>query len=142
MRSLVILLAEDNPGDVLLVRQALREHFSDIEMFVADTGEKAAALLDRVGKELPRPDVLVLDLNLPGVEGTELFQKVRDHPLCADTPIVVVTSSNSPKDRAWTATFGIAHYFRKPSDFDEFMKLGAVVREIVDSSGRNGPRVV
>lgn len=128
---LVILLAEDNPGDVFLVREALREHRLDFELFVAENGEKITALLERLGKTVPQPDVLLLDLNLPGVEGREMFVQVRAHPLCTNVPIVVVTSSDSPKDRAWTSKFDVSHYFRKPSEFDEFLKLGAVVRDVV-----------
>jgi DNA-binding response OmpR family regulator len=133
---LVILLAEDNPGDVFLVREALREHRLEFELFVADNGDRVTALLERLGKTVPQPDVLLLDLNLPGIEGKQLFQQVRAHPLCANVPIVVVTSSDSPKDRAWTSEFGVSYYFRKPSEFDEFLALGAVVREVTESAAK------
>jgi CheY-like chemotaxis protein len=127
---LVILLVEDNPGDVLLVREALREQRLEYELFVADNGDKAARLLSRLGSSVPAPDVLLLDLNIPGIDGKELFQRVRAHPLCVDTPLVVVTSSDSQRDREWTGEFNVSHYFRKPSDFQEFLKLGAIVRKL------------
>lgn len=130
---LIILLAEDNVGDVLLVREALREQAIEFEMFVAENGEKAVLLLDRLGREVPCPDLILMDLNLPGVEGPELFKKVRAHPVCSEVPIIVVTSSDSPKDRAWTREFGVSHYFRKPSSYEEYMKLGSVVREVVSA---------
>ncbi len=127
---LVLFLAEDNPGDVLLVRQALREHRLEFELFVAPDGDKLDALLRRVGKEVPAPDVLLLDLNIPRADGPELFRRVRSHPLCADAPLIVFSSSDSPRDRSWTSEFRVSRYFRKPSEWEEFMKLGEVVREV------------
>lgn len=128
---LSIFLAEDNPGDVMLVRQALHEHKLDFDLFIAETGAGVVGLLDRIGKDLPVPDLFLLDLNLPGIEAPELFRRVRDHADCANAPIVVVTSSESSRDRAWTARFRISHYFRKPLEFEEYMKLGAVVRTVL-----------
>lgn len=126
-----IFVVEDNPADVFLVRQALQQEQLNFQLFLAEDGDTALSLLDRVGKGVPTPDVLLLDLNLPGVDGHELFQRVRQHPLCKDVPIVVFTSSDSPRDRAWTSDFQISHYFRKPSDYDEFMKLGEIIRSLV-----------
>jgi CheY-like chemotaxis protein len=129
---LVVLLAEDNAGDVLLVHEALREHELDFEIFVARDSRSMTELLARVGNDVPRPDVLLLDLNLPGIDGKDLFVLVREHPLCADVPLIVITSSDSDKDRHWTDTFGVTHYFRKPSDYEEFIQLGTLVREAVE----------
>lgn len=67
---------------------------------------KVNAYLERLGMDRPRPSVLLLDLNLPRIEGPELFRRVREHPLCVDVPLIVVTSSDSPSDRAWTRHFG------------------------------------
>lgn len=128
---LAIFLAEDNPGDVMLVRQALHEHKIDFELYLAETGGGVTRLLDRIGHDIPRPDLFLLDLNLPGIEAQELFRRVREHEYCGDAPIVVVTSSESSRDRAWTAHFRINHYFRKPLEFEEYMKLGAIVRNVL-----------
>jgi CheY-like chemotaxis protein len=129
--SVRIFVVEDNPADVFLVRQALQQEQLNFQLFLAEDGDAALSLLEQVGKGVPAPDVLLLDLNLPGVDGPELFQRVRQHPLCKDVPIVVFTSSDSPKDRAWTSDFQISHYFRKPSDYDEFMKLGGIIRSLI-----------
>lgn len=71
------------------------------------------------------------DLNLPKVEGHQLLARFRSHPLCRQTPVVVVPSSDAPRDREEAALLGAARYFRKPSDLDEFMQLGAVVRDAI-----------
>lgn len=121
-----ILLAEDNFGDVLLVRQALTEHRIHHELHVVKDGDEALQFLDRMGEtgEPPCPDVLLLDLNLPKVDGPQVLQAFRKHPACAKTPVVVVTSSDAPADRKRAAALGATAYFRKPYDLSEFMKLG------------------
>lgn len=137
---IVIFLAEDNPGDVFLVRHALQERQLDFELFVAEDGDKIEALLDRIGKDVPAPHILLLDLNLPKMDGPELFRRVRSHPACADVPLVVVTSSDSPKDHAWTGGFRVSHYFRKPSRLAEFMQLGEIIETLTcDAAGAAQP---
>ena len=135
MRVLVqILLAEDNQGDVLLVREALKEHHVEHELHVVKHGLQAERYIKRIGEasDAPCPDVLLLDLNLPHRDGHELLQLFRAHPLCAATPVIVVTSSDAEKDRKRAAELGATRYFRKPADIDEFIRLGAVVREVVE----------
>jgi CheY-like chemotaxis protein len=129
-KRLAVLLAEDNAGDVFLVREALLEHRLDFELYLAGDGDKLTALLERVGIDVPAPDVLMLDLNLPCIDGPELFRRVRAHPLCAHTPLIVISSSDAARDHAWTSEFGVSHYFRKPSHLDEFLQLGAIVRKL------------
>jgi CheY-like chemotaxis protein len=129
-KRLAVLLAEDNAGDVFLVREALLEHGLDFELYLAGDGDKLTALLERVGIDVPAPDVLMLDLNLPCIDGPELFRRVRAHPLCAHTPLIVISSSDAARDHAWTSEFGVSHYFRKPSHLDEFLQLGAIVRKL------------
>lgn len=126
--ALVVFLAEDNAGDVFLVRLALSEHHLDFELLVAEHGDQVTELLERIGKDLPAPNVLLLDLNLPRMDGPELFSRVRAHPLLKDVPLIVVTSSDSPKDHAWTSEYRVSYYFKKPSNLEEFLQLGAVIR--------------
>jgi CheY-like chemotaxis protein len=140
-KHLRIFLAEDNAGDVELVREALHEHNIDYEMTLARDGMAARHFLERAGKtpDAPVPDLLLLDLNLPKADGHELFSMLRANPLCSRTPVIVVTSSNAPKDRERAAALGAAHYFQKPADLSEFMKLGSVILDI--AAGRHsGPR--
>jgi CheY-like chemotaxis protein len=130
---LQILLAEDNQGDVLLVQQALEEHHIPHELHVVADGEEALRFVAHMGKtgEAPCPDVLLLDLNLPKTDGPQVLNEFRRHPECAHVPVIVVTSSDLPKDRAHIDALGVSCYFRKPTDLDAFLQLGAIVRKVV-----------
>jgi CheY-like chemotaxis protein len=130
-----ILLAEDNPGDILLVQQALEVHQIPHDLHIVQDGDEALEFVARMGKPdgVPCPDLVLLDLNLPKVDGPEVLTEFRKHPLCARTPVVVITSSDALKDRERMAEFDIARYFRKPSDLDAFLQLGAVVRDVIES---------
>ena len=130
---LQILLAEDNYGDVLLVGEALREHRLDHHLYVVRDGLQAERYIERIGQtdDAPCPDILLLDLNLPHRDGHELLQLFRAHPLCREKPVIVVTSSGAENDRKKAAELGATRYFQKPSDIDEFIQLGAVIREVV-----------
>ena len=127
-----ILLAEDNQGDVLLVKQALEEHHILHELHVARDGAEAIEYLATMGSpgHPPCPDLMLLDLNLPKIDGADVLREFRKHRSCLLTPVIVVTSSDTQKDRNRMADLGVAHYFRKPSDLDDFMKLGEIVRQI------------
>lgn len=127
-----IVLAEDSRADIFLVRQALAQSGLEHELLIIDDTSGAMSLLNRIGEDLPRPDLVLMDLNLPRVDGTELIRLFREHPECKSVPVIVVTSSDSPKDRARTAELGISEYFRKPSDLMEFMRLGSVVRSVLE----------
>jgi CheY-like chemotaxis protein len=134
MKLLKILLAEDNPGDVFLVREALVEHRIEHELFVVPDGACALDYIDQIGKtpSAPCPDLFLLDLNLPKVDGHQVLEHFRNHPLCTSTPVVIVTSSDIPLDRERVARLEAARYFRKPKEIDEFMQLGVLVKEVVD----------
>ena len=81
--------------------------------------------------ELPCPDIVLLDLNLPRVKGDAILARLRQSPLCSKVPIVIVSSSNAPKDREVATGLGATDYFCKPNDLDHFMRLGAVVKGII-----------
>jgi len=130
-----ILLAEDNPADVLLVREAFEHHGLDVELVVKRDGEEMLRLLDRMeAGELPCPDVVLLDLTLPRRNGIEVLRQIRQGSRCGKTPVIIVTSSDALKDRESVAQLGATSYFRKPSSFDEFMRLGKVVNEVIEQS--------
>jgi len=127
-------LAEDNPGDAFLVREALTTRLPGIEISIREDGEQMMRWIDLLDNGEARvPDVILLDLNLPRITGEEVLWKLRHSPVCRDVPIVVVTSSDSPRDRAATARLGVIRYFRKPMDYDEFMKLGDLVSAVLAS---------
>ena len=127
-----ILLAEDNPGDIHLVRQCLRRHAIENELHVVQDGEEGIRYVVGVGGpgEPPCPDVILLDLNLPKADGLDVLREFRKSHTCLGTRVIVVTSSDAPRDRARAAELGIDYYFCKPSSFNEFMRLGAVVKEL------------
>lgn len=140
MKQIQVLLAEDNSGDVFLVREALRLQRMDYVLRVLKDGVEANAYLERMGSgpESPCPDVFLVDLNLPSGDGHDLLEKFRAHAGCATIPVVVVTSSDAPRDRERAAKSGANAYFRKPSDLKEFMELGAVVANVVGEAQDRG----
>jgi CheY-like chemotaxis protein len=133
-------MAEDNDADVDLVREAFREHNIDCELTVAHDGANASEYIDDVAAgRRPPPDMFLLDLNLPQTDGHELFASIRICPLCVDAPVIVLTSSDAPRDRDRARALGASVYFRKPSDLLEFLQLGAIVSQLIDGR-RSQPR--
>jgi chemotaxis family two-component system response regulator Rcp1 len=127
-----VLLAEDNPGDVLLIREALKGMGFDFELTVKHDGELMLSHIDSIDKgEKSCPDIVLLDLNLPKTNGHLLLERMRKVGFCRGVPIIVVTSSDSARDRELAERLGATSYFRKASDYDEFMRLGAVVKRYV-----------
>ena len=136
-KPLRIFLAEDNPGDVMLIREALREHQIEHELLHVSDGSAAKAYLESLGN-LPaeeRPDLLLFDLNLPKCDGDQLLALFRADRRFADTPVIIVTSSNAPRDRERAVELGASRYFRKPSDLNEYLQLGVIVRDVIESRG-------
>ena len=130
------MLAEDNAGDVLLIREALQFEDLENELIVQPDGDQMFRYIERIDAgQAACPDIVILDLNLPKKNGHTLLARIRQSAVCSHIPVVIVTSSNSPADREAAAQLGVSDYFRKPSDFDEFMRLGALVRKLVSKSG-------
>ena len=124
-----ILVVEDEPElNALLADQLQREGYS---VGCAFDGIEAVATVER-----DRYDLVILDWMLPKLDGPEILSEFRKHPRCLGTPVIVMSSSDARKDRARMEALGIARYFKKPSDLDEFLKLGAVVREVVEEKSR------
>jgi CheY-like chemotaxis protein len=131
-----ILLAEDNEADVYLIREALKEHGIASPVRVASDGKEALQILSQLGlhPEENRLGLIILDLNLPRHDGIEILQKLRDTPGMAHVPVAVLTSSDSPRDRELSKGLGAARYLRKPSSLEQFLNLGAVVKELLGQS--------
>ncbi len=140
-RPLQVVLAEDNPGDRLLVNEALQQHGFNYVLHTVEDADKAPLYLQQIDKspDMPRPDVMLIDLNLPKASGYEVVQMFRDHPACAEALMIIMTSSDAPKDRQMAAQLGAAHYFRKPSDLDAFMDLGRIIRELLEKRKLQAP---
>ena len=129
MSKVSILLVEDNPPDVFLVRRALTEAGIEYDLRTVEDAESAAKWIHRLGRDLPYPDIALVDLNMPRGDGTELIRLLRER--CGAMPVIVCSSSDYPEDRAIAAEMGADEYFRKPISLDEFMKLGQVVRDVL-----------
>ena len=138
---LQIFLAEDNGGDIFLVQQALAYHKIPHTLLVASEGDEALRLLQEVTQpgNLRFPDLILLDLNLPKSDGHELLTSIRANPASQHTPVIVITSSDSPRDRKRAADLGANRYFKKPFDFDEFLKLGSLIKEVLSTSQIRSP---
>jgi CheY-like chemotaxis protein len=128
-----ILIAEDSKPDVFLIRQALQKAGIKAQLHVVDDGEKTVRFFERADAdpEAPRPDLVLLDINLPRYKGTEVLRNLRASSRCKDALVLVVTSSDSSRDREVMDALGANGYFRKPSEYSEFMTLGQIVRDLL-----------
>lgn len=133
MREIRILLAEDSRADIVMVREALKAHKITHELHIAVNGEEALAFIARMGKpdEPPCPDILLLDLNLPRADGLDVLREFRRHPECATTPVIVMSSSNAPRDREAASALDVTFYFAKPMSYEAFIQLGQLIKEAV-----------
>jgi CheY-like chemotaxis protein len=131
-RALRILLAEDNPGDVFLVKEALKKHSIEHELTVASDGGAAWKLIEAADQPHNKGfDIFMLDLNLPVRPGLELLGRIRSsRRKMSRAVIVVVTSSNASGDRNAVARGGADYYFCKPSTLEGFLRLGSIVKEL------------
>jgi len=128
-----ILLAEDNPGDVLLFREALRVRNVACELTVAEDGEKALKLLEGAGPSGTRavPHLIVLDVNLPRHSGQEILKWVRGNPTLAAVPVIILTSSASPDDKITATQLGADLFIQKTSNLDEIFEIGRTVQDLL-----------
>jgi|ERR1019366_6692878 CheY-like chemotaxis protein len=132
---ITILLAEDNPGDVFLVRRALEKHGLKVELVVVEEGQAALRYMDTVDTDatVAAPSLALLDLNLPRANGNRILTRIRQSTRAGAIPIIIVTSSDSPLDRDAAAKLGATGYFQKPGDLAGFMQLGQVVRDALSA---------
>lgn len=124
-RVVVILLVEDDAGDVLLLREALADARVVNDLHVLGDGEKAMAFLRRLPpyENAPRPDLVLLDLNLPRKNGHEVLQEMKADPELRAIPVVILTTSDSEADIALAYEHYANSYVTKKSNLDEFLDL-------------------
>lgn len=130
-RKLKIFLAEDNPGDVFLVRRALDFHRINYELSLAKDGEEALAAVRRAETGEVAVDLLLVDLNLPRYDGGQIVAAARSGRKLGKIPIILLTSSDSPHDRCRLIELGANFYFRKPTDLRSFMEVGQLVKDLL-----------
>jgi len=126
-----ILLVEDDPGDVLITREAFAENKVRNQLSVVSDGEAAMAFLRREGEfvSAPRPDLILLDLNLPRKSGHEVLAEVKSDANLQRIPVVILTTSVAEEDILRSYDLHANAYVTKPVDFDRFL---SVVRQIDD----------
>jgi CheY-like chemotaxis protein len=129
-----VLLIEDAEPDALLVSEALERGGLNFDLEVLDDGEKAVEFVERVESDdsAACPDLIILDLNLPKMGGCQVLERVRKKSRFQNVPVVILTSSDSPRDRVRTASLGATGYFQKSSRLDDFMKLGPMIRGLLE----------
>jgi CheY-like chemotaxis protein len=130
-----LLLVEDSPADVYLVREAMKREGLNFCLDVAGNGETAIQILNRVDADAkePAPGLLLVDLNVPRKDGAEVLDRLRHSPRCGGIPVIMISSSDSPKDRRRALDLGATEYFLKPSSLAEMMSLGKMVRRLIES---------
>jgi two-component system, chemotaxis family, response regulator Rcp1 len=124
-RPLRILHAEDNPGDAQLTRLALDEGETPVDLHHVLDGEQALQFLRREGEYagVPRPDLVLLDLNMPRLSGHETLVAIKDDPALRSIPILVLTTSNTPSDVERSYDAHANSYLRKPISYSQLVQL-------------------
>ena len=124
-----ILLVEDDPGDVLMTREAFEHHGVPNNVSVVGDGVSALEFLRKQGQfaQSPTPDLVLLDLNLPKMDGLEVLAVAKGDPMLRHIPVVVLTTSDAQEDIVGSYSLHANAYVTKPVDFDRFID---VVRQI------------
>jgi CheY-like chemotaxis protein len=124
-RLVEILLVEDNEGDVGLVEEVFEETKIRNNLHVAEDGEEAMQFLHKEGKfkDVPHPDIILLDLNLPKKDGREVLAEIKVDNTLKRIPVVVLTTSDAEKDIIKMYDLHANSYIMKPVDFDQFIKV-------------------
>ena len=130
VKTASIVLVEDNPADVLLITKALKERGIKCSLTCFQDGEKALKNLSQAGRL--EPDLILLDLNLPGIDGIDVLTKICTTPGLLKVPVVILTSSESPSDMQRTQRIGASRYIRKPTGVEDFFReVGDAVEEML-----------
>jgi CheY-like chemotaxis protein len=130
-REIQVLLVEDDPGDVLMTREAFEDYKVHNQLHVVNDGEQAMAFLRQEGEyaDMPRPDLVLLDLNLPRMDGREVLNAIKSDTDLSSIPVVVLTTSEAEDDVLRSYSLHANAYVTKPVDFERFID---VVRQIDD----------
>ena len=128
---LVVLVVDDDPGDVLLIREALTPAGHHRDVHVAVDGREAIAFLRRTGEhaDAPRPDVVLLDLNMPRMDGRQVLAEIKADPHLGSIPIIVLTTSQDPDDILTSYTLHANAYVTKPLNLDDLTRIVTTIDE-------------
>jgi CheY-like chemotaxis protein len=131
IRPIEVLLVEDDPGDVVLTKEAFEDNKVSNKLSIVSDGEEAMRFLRREGDytDAPRPDLVLLDLNLPRMDGRQVLEEIKADEVLRTIPVVVLTTSEAEEDIIRSYRLHANAYVTKPVDFDQFIK---VVRQIDD----------
>ncbi len=129
MQTVEILLVEDNPGDIRLIVEVLKEGKIHNHLSVVEDGEEALAYLRREGRyqDVILPDIILLDLNLPKISGTEVLAEIKKDPMLKHIPVIILTTSEAEQDILKAYDLHANCYITKPVNLDQFL---TVVRSI------------
>ncbi len=126
-----IVLVEDNPADAYLLKLALEQNGIAFEMVQFQRGEDALLALS-ADNDAPVPDLILLDLNTPRIDGFEVLAGIRENPSLAGVPVAIFTSSSSPADKHRAALLGSTAYIPKPTQLAAFLRdVGGAVKELL-----------
>ncbi len=120
-----ILLIEDNPGDVLLIKEAFRTAQFKYNLHIAKDGDEALKMLGQQGifDNFPKPDLILLDLNLPKVDGREVLEKLKSDMTLKDIPVIVLSGSDAEADITTSYDLHANSYVIKPDNFDDLKEI-------------------
>jgi CheY-like chemotaxis protein len=130
----IILLAEDDRGDQLLTQEALGESVKARKVLMVSDGEEALRYLHQSGEysdpmRAPRPDLILLDLNMPKVNGRQVAEQIKADPDLKLIPVVVLSTSNHPDDVQYCYRVGVNAYVHKPTNFDDFVETVQAIEQ-------------
>ena len=130
-KEVIILLVEDNEGDIVLTVEALREAKIHNKVVVVRDGEEALSYLYREGKytDAEMPDIIFLDINLPRIDGKEVLTKIKNDDRLKFIPVVILTTSDSENDIMESYSNHANCYITKPVDFNKFLQVVNMIKD-------------
>ncbi len=134
-RPFRVLLVEDSPSDVRLLREALKDSHIDVQMTTVDDGVQAMEYLaGMLGGAQPRPDLIILDLNLPRKSGREVLAEVKSDARLTSLPILVMTTSNADEDISFAFSYDADSFITKPTVLPEYIRIVRAIEEFWSGS--------
>lgn len=134
-------MVEDSRTDIFLIREAMERGGVGADVDVVRDGQAATRYLDEIdaNEQAPRPDLVLLDLNLPKKSGDQVLQHLRESVRCKDAKVLIVSSSDALPDRTAAESFAVDGYFKKPTSYAAFMRLSDLVMELLEPGRRGCP---